>query len=152
MEEIEREVAQIFIEKCHPNAKIPSYARKGDAGMDIYAVEDLLVRPGQTVIVITGLKVAIPEGYEIQIRPRSGMSVKTPMRVANSPGTIDAGYRDEIGIIMQNTSMNLEYQIRQGDRIAQMVLKKVPMIEWVPVENIESIGFNRGGGFGSSGK
>ncbi|MDD2401578.1 MAG: dUTP diphosphatase [Clostridia bacterium] len=148
----DREKVKVYIEKCHLEARIPSYARCGDAGMDIYAVEDTIIQFGKTVIVKTGLKVAIAEGFEIQIRPRSGMSIKTPLRVANSPGTIDAGYRDEIGIIMHNTSTEQDYQIKKGDRIAQMVIQKVPMIEWIPVENVEKIGENRGGGFGSSGR
>jgi dUTP pyrophosphatase len=148
----EREKVQIFIELCHPAAKIPGYARQGDAGMDLYAVEDLLIKQGETVLVRTGLKVAIPRGYEIQIRPRSGLSLKTPLRVANSPGTIDAGYRDEVCIIISNISLEDDYQIKKGERIAQMVLQKVPEIQWVSVDNIQGIGEDRGGGFGSSGK
>ena len=146
------EKVQISIELCHTAAKMPSYARQGDAGMDIYAVEDLVIKPGETVLVSTGLKVAIPRGYEIQIRPRSGLSLKTPLRVANSPGTIDTGYRDEVCIIMSNISLKEDYQIKRGDRIAQMVLQRVPEIQWVPVDNIQGIGEDRGGGFGSSGK
>jgi dUTP pyrophosphatase len=148
----EREIVEIPLEFCHFEAKMPRYAKQGDAGMDIYAVEDLLVKPGQTVIISTGLKIAIPLGYEIQIRPRSGMSLQTPLRVANSPGTIDAGYRDEVGIIMYNTSQSQEYQIKKGDRVAQMVLQKVPQIHWVPVKSVQEIGIDRGGGFGSSGE
>ena len=148
----EREKVQVFIEVCHPAAKMPGYARQGDAGMDIYTVEDLVIKPGQTVLVKTGLKVAVPSGYEIQIRPRSGLSLKTPLRVANSPGTIDAGYRDEVCIIMSNISLKEEYQIKKGDRIAQMVLQRVPEIEWTPVNDIRGLGVDRGGGFGSSGK
>jgi dUTP pyrophosphatase len=147
-----RERVEIYLEICHPEAKTPSYARAGDAGMDLYAVENILIKPGQTVLVRTGLKVAIPVGYEIQVRPRSGLSLKSPLRVANSPGTIDAGYRDEIGIIMHNTSPTEEYSLQKGDRIAQLVLQKVPLIQWIPVEKVAEIGENRGGGFGSSGR
>lgn len=149
--EKERELVEVYLEVCHPEAKRPSYARSGDAGMDLYAVEDMVLKPGQTVIVRTGLKVAIPSGYELQIRPRSGLSLKTPLRVANSPGTIDAGYRDEVGIIIDNLSSEEEYRIKKGDRVAQLVLQKVPQIQWVPVKSVEEIGENRGGGFGSSG-
>lgn len=148
----QREMVKVYLEVCHPEAKVPCYARPQDAGMDIYAVEDMAIKPGQTAIVRTGLKMAIPPGYEIQIRPRSGMSLKTPLRLANSPGTIDAGYRDEVGIIMHNTSQEEEYLIKKGDRVAQMVLQKVPGIQWVPIENVQDIGQNRGGGFGSSGR
>jgi dUTP pyrophosphatase len=146
-----RENVRIKLEKCHSEARTPTYARAGDAGMDIYAVEDQLIEPNHTIIIKTGLKVAIPEGYEIQIRPRSGLSLKTALRLPNSPGTIDAGYRDEIGIIVHNTSLNDEYTVKKGDRIAQMVLQRVPMIEWELTDCVNSIGENRGGGFGSSG-
>ncbi len=147
-----RKQVNVYIEKCRPQAVLPTYARQGDAGMDIYAAEEVVLHPGETLIIPAGLKVAIPEGYEIQIRPRSGMSFKTPLRIANSPGTIDAGYRDEIGIIVHNTSSKESYTIKTGDRIAQMVLQEVPEIKWLPVESVDSLGENRGGGFGSSGR
>lgn len=147
-----RETIQVALEICDPRAQVPAYARSGDAGMDVSSIEDVIIKPGQTIIVRTGLKVAIPEGYEIQVRPRSGLSYKTPLRIVNSPGTIDAGYRDEIGIIMQNTSTTESYEIKAGDRIAQLVLQQVPAISWVQVEDVQSIGHNRGGGFGSSGR
>lgn len=145
------DLVAVQLELCHPDARMPEYARPGDAGMDIYAVEDRVIAPNATVIVKTGLKVAIPEGYEIQIRPRSGLSLKTALRLPNSPGTIDAGYRDEIGIIMHNTSLDQEYAVKKGDRVAQMVLQRVPRIEWELVNDVTKIGNNRGGGFGSSG-
>ncbi|MGI6587677.1 MAG: dUTP diphosphatase [Peptococcia bacterium] len=151
MEE-ERETVNIYLELCHAEAKMPCYARRGDAGMDVYAVEDTLVKPGQTVVVRTGLKVALPLGYELQIRPRSGLSLQTPLRVANSPGTIDAGYRDELGIIMHNTSLEKGCQIKKGERVAQLVLQKVPQIHWITVSSVREIGKDRGGGFGSTGE
>jgi len=94
----------IKVEICRENIQLPEYANPGDAGIDIYAAEDVTINPGETKIIPTGLKVAIPTGYEIQVRPRSGLSAKTPLRVPNSPGTIDAGYRDEVGVILTNTS------------------------------------------------
>lgn len=94
----------VYVEVLSGDIKLPSYQNPYDAGMDVCAAKDIIVMPGQTVIVPTGLKFAIPEGYEIQVRPRSGISLKTPLRIANSPGTIDAGYRDELGIIVSNTS------------------------------------------------
>lgn len=175
----ENDNIEIAIEK-EEGIELPFYANKNDAGMDIRAAEDVSIAPGQTVVVRTGLKVAIPEGYEIQIRPRSGLSLKTPLRVANTPGTIDAGYRDEIGVIMTNTSRDYHwvrtggetvcarlkpsdntfdisgrdngwYVIRKGDRIAQMVLCKVCKTDFVIVDDINSIDGDRGGGFGSTG-
>jgi dUTP pyrophosphatase len=160
---------EIFIELCRPDAKLPSYANPGDAGMDIYAAEEVVVKPGETVVIPTGLKLAIPDGYEIQVRPRSGISLKTPLRISNSPGTIDSGYRDELGIIMTNTSCTCSicveeiltmdskgsrkgtYQIRKGDRVAQIVLQAVPRMKFAVVDSVKEIGEDRGGGFGSSG-
>jgi dUTP pyrophosphatase len=163
MEEIE-----VFVEVCREDVKIPEYTNLGDAGMDVCSAVDISINPGETVIIPTGLKFAIPQGYEIQVRPRSGISFKNPLRVPNSPGTIDAGYRDEVGIIISNISEeefrnegpfeigekgNKKgiYIIKKGDRIAQLVLQKVPMIKFIKSEDVSKIGQNRGGGFGSSG-
>lgn len=93
----------VYVEVISQGVRLPSYQNPYDAGMDVCAVDDIIIRPGQTLIVPTGLKFSIPEGYEIQVRPRSGISLRTPLRIANSPGTIDAGYRDELGIIVSNT-------------------------------------------------
>lgn len=158
---------EVALEICREGAKIPEYSRPGDAGMDVCAAEDVTIGPGETVIVPTGLKLAIPDGYEIQIRPRSGISLKTPLRISNSPGTIDSGYRDELGVILTNISMpgsdaqihtlnekgsgNGTYIIRKGDRIAQLVLQAVPRMRFSVVGSVNEIGQNRGGGFGSTG-
>ena len=91
---------KLLIEKYREDAVIPTYAHEGDAGMDLYAAEDVIIAPGTSVLVPTGLKMAIPVGYEVQIRPRSGVSLKTALRIPNSPGTIDSGYRDEVNVIM----------------------------------------------------
>jgi dUTP pyrophosphatase len=146
----ERKVIDVVIEKIKDNAIIPTYAHPTDAGADCYATETITINGFETTVVGLGIKVAIPEGYEIQIRPRSGMSMKTPIRVANAPGTIDCGYRDEIGIICQNTSMQ-PYTINEGDRIAQMIIAPSPMINFTEGK-VDNIGNNRNGGFGSSGK
>ena len=137
--------------------------------MDIYAAADVIVEPGRSVLVPTGLKMAIPVGYEVQIRPRSGISLKTPLRVPNSPGTIDSGYRDEVNVIIYNASQMTEaengepftlntkgckhgtYKICTGDRIAQMVFAKVESCTFSECDDVSAIGENRGGGFGSSG-
>lgn len=145
---IPREMVDVKVQKIHEDAIIPEYAHVTDAGADIYAIEDVAVKPHTTVLVKTGLKVAIPTGYEIQIRPRSGMSFKTSMRVANAPGTIDAGYRGEVCVIMENTG-NLTYNIAKGDRVAQMVIMPVPMINWIETNELDDT--DRGeGGFGST--
>lgn len=146
-----REKVEIFVEKCHENAVIPTYANPTDAGCDVYAIEDTVIFAGETKIIPTGLKVAVPGGWMLSVRPRSGMSAKTNIRVANAPGTIDAGYRNEVGIILQNTGKS-DYTIKKGERIAQFIVEVSPMIKFTPIEDINSIGGDRGGGFGSTGK
>ncbi len=141
----------VCIEICREGVQLPQYAREGDAGMDVRAAERVSIAPGNTVLVPTGLKAAIPDGFEIQVRPRSGLSLKTPLRVSNSPGTIDSGYRDEICVIMQNTSHDEYYIIEKGDRIAQLVLQRVPRMHFTLVDSVKDIGNDRGGGFGSTG-
>ena len=139
---------KIKLIKYNENLKYANRAHFDDAGADIYAIEDMAVKPHTTVLVRTGLKVAIPTGYEIQIRPRSGMSLKTTMRIANTPGTIDAGYRGEVCVIMENTG-NLTYNISKGDKVAQMVIMPVPMINWIETNELDNA--DRGeGGFGST--
>ncbi len=161
---MEKEI-EVLVEVCREDVVLPEYANFGDAGMDLRSAVDIDILPGETAVVPTGLKVAIPIGYEIQVRPRSGISLKTPLRVVNSPGTIDSGYRDEVGVIINNSSKEGNevysisekgnkhgiYRIKKGDRIAQIVLKEVPIIKWKPVADIKQDGINRGGGFGSSG-
>ena len=160
--------------------EIPKYTHIGDAGIDVRALEDYDILPGETKLIKTGIKVAIPQGYEIQVRPRSGLSLKTKMRVANTPGTIDSSYRGEIGIIVDNIDppiKDITYEpvlnedrtvkklnitsvlygapchIQKGDRIAQLVLSEVPLAHFYQVENIGVFDSERGeDGFGSSGK
>ena len=168
-----KKVISIPIELCNENAKIPTYANDTDAGLDIYALEDITINPGETVLVKTGLKVAIPIGYELQVRPKSGRSLKTKLRVANTPGTIDSGYRDEIGVILENIEHPIQdidyefdekgniiiksilhgksYFIAKGEKFAQLVLNEVPHVSFYEVDNIGEIEGDRGGGFGSTG-
>lgn len=131
---------------------LPFYATKGSAGMDVYSNEELELGPLSTTIVKTGLFVKIPEGYEIQVRPRSGLSAKSKLRIANSPGTIDSDYLGEIGIIIDNISDTYHHLIKKGERIAQLVLKKVEQIEWEEVEEFSEMTERNTGGFGSTGK
>ena len=100
-EGIAKKNVSVAIELCDPNAKIPQYAHISDSGVDVYALDDITVKPGETVLVPTGIKVALPAGYELQVRPKSGRCLKTKLRVANTPGTIDQGYRDEIKVIIR---------------------------------------------------
>ena len=145
-----REQVKVYFELCNPNAKEPTYANPDDAGCDVYAIKDEVIASGETKIISTGIKVAIPSGWMISVRPRSGMSAKTGIRVANAPGTIDSGYRNEVGIILHNTGKE-DYEIHTGDRIAQFVIEPAPMIKFEKVDSVEEIGQNRGGGFGHTG-
>lgn len=164
--DVDKRAIQIPIEICNPEAKIPTYAHKGDAGMDVYSTIDVTIAPGETKLIPLGFKVAIPEGYELQVRPRSGFSLRTHLRVANAPGTIDSGYRDEVGIILHNCAPTIQdfgdgraetclygpsYTISKGDRIAQLVLQAVPTALFVKTSDISKIGEDRNGGFGSTG-
>ena len=172
-EGMSKRTIQIPIEICHENAKIPAYARIGDAGMDIFALEDIEIKPGETKLIPTGIKVAIPIGYELQVCPKSGRSLKTKLRVANTPGIIDSGYRDEIGVIIENIEppiKDITYEfdshgrpiitsiehgrsfiIEKGSKFAQLVLSEVPTASFYEVDDVGKIGENRGGGFGSTG-
>lgn len=131
----------------------PEYKTKGSAGADIRANENITIHQGQTKVISTGIFVEIPEGYEIQVRPRSGFAKKGVI-VTNSPGTIDADYRGEIKVLLHlldNIKGNFFFDVKEGERIAQLVLKEVPVIEWEEVEELTET--ERGsGGFGSTGK
>ena len=160
----------IPIEYCRDGAQMPTYAHLTDSGMDVYALEDITIAPGETRLIPTGLKVAIPAGYELQVRPKSGRCLKTKLRVANTPGTIDAGYRDEIGVIIDNIEpfiksaqmdetgrlYNVEfgssYTIGKGEKFAQLVLCEVPKAAFYEVESVAAVeNDGRAGGFGSTG-
>ena len=128
----------------------PRKAHADDAAYDLRSRQELIISPKTTVLVPTGLFLEIPPGYEAQIRSRSGLALKNALSLPNAPGTIDAGYRGEVGVIMYNRG-EVPFQIRRGDRIAQMVISKLPEIELVEVDELEES--SRGaGGFGSTGK
>ncbi len=146
-----REKVRIFVEKCRDTAILPKYAHDDDAGTDIYAAETVTIEPGKTALIPTGLKMAVPDGFELQVRPRSGLSLKTPLRIPNSPGTIDSGFRNEICVIVWNSSETESVTVARGDRIAQFVLARVPMAIFELTGDVSGIGNDRGGGFGSSG-
>ncbi len=129
---------------------LPSYATPGAAGMDVVAAEDLDLAPGQRHAVATGFRVAIPEGYEIQVRPRSGLAFKHGISVPNTPGTIDSDYRGELKILLINHGGE-PFAIRRGDRIAQLVPAVVTLAAFAEVAELDDT--HRGdGGFGSTGQ
>lgn len=167
----DREEVPVPTELCRDDAKYPIYAHLGDDGMDLFAAEDVLIAPMKipdsteelplfytlsdkvaknVCIVPTGVKMAIPDGYMAEIKPRSGHSLFTYLRVANSPGTIDTGYFNEIGVICENVGF-VPLLIKKGDKIAQMSLRHSPMIRIAPVKSVEEFGRNRGGGYGHTG-
>lgn len=138
------------VKKLHEDAVLPSYANRGDAGMDLYSIEDGGITPGERCLIRTGIAIELPKGVEAQIRPRSGLALKKGITVLNTPGTIDEGYRGEVGVILINHSDEIVF-IKKGDRIAQMVINKV---ESVKIEEVKGLsGTDRGkGGFGSTGE
>lgn len=131
---------------------LPKYMSEQAAGMDLYACvqDDITLKKSEIKLIPTGIKIALPSGYEAQIRPRSGLALKHGISLVNSPGTIDADYRGEIKIIMINVGQE-DFIIKRGDRIAQMVINKIEQIEWVVVEKLE-LSERGAGGFGHTGK
>ena len=131
---------------------LPSYATSGSSGMDLRANlhQSVILKPLERALIPTGLFIELPEGYEAQVRPRSGLALKHGLTCLNSPGTVDADYRGELKVILINLS-NEEQHINHGDRIAQMVIQRVEKAEWQPVEVLEETTRNSGG-FGSTGK
>jgi dUTP pyrophosphatase len=170
---IPRRIVNIPIELVSEDAKIPTYAHLGDGALDLYAPADYTINPGETVIIPCDIKVALPYGYAFLIHPRSGLSAKSKLRVANSIGLIDSQYKGNIGVILENVEAPIQdityefdengrpvitsilhgksYTISKGERFAQMRLVEVPTASFFQVESVDGMGDDRGGGFGSSG-
>lgn len=173
VEGIARRVINVPIELTSEDAKMPTYANLGDGAVDLYAPKEYTINPGETVIIPVDIKVALPYGYAFLIHPRSGLSAKTKLRVANSIGLIDSQYKGTIGVIIENVDPPIKdltyefdergrlvitsilhgssYTIGKGERFAQMRLVEVPTANFFKVDNIMNFGDDRGGGFGSSG-
>lgn len=175
-ERIARRVVNVPIQRLSDEVKLPEYAHTTDSGLDVFALDDYTIDPGEIKIIPTGLRVALPKGYEIQVRAKSGLSARTHMRVANGVGTVDESYHDEIGIILENNEpaiKDITYDfddethhpiitsilhgspvyITKGQKIAQLVLAEIPKISWQEVNDITLYGAeDRQGGFGSTGK
>ncbi len=135
--------------RIHPDAVLPAYAHPSDAGMDVRSVADIVIPPGGRALVPTGLVAIIPPMYEIQVRPRSGLALKHGVTVLNTPGTIDSGYRGEIGVILANFG-DKEFSVSKGDKVAQLVFAPVVQPEVLETDTIDET--DRGaGGFGSTG-
>ncbi|HIC10504.1 MAG TPA: dUTP diphosphatase [Campylobacterales bacterium] len=141
---------EIRIKKLYPDVEIPKYQTSGAVGFDLRAVENVSIPSGETRLVGTGLAVELPHGYELQIRPRSGLALKHSITVLNSPGTVDSDYRGEIKVLLINHGKS-DFQISKGDRIAQAVVNRVEIVDIVEVEELSET--QRGDkGFGSTGR
>ena len=140
---------QLKVKKIHADAILPKQARAGDAGMDLSSVEEKVLLPGEFALIKTGIQIELPEGTEAQVRPRSGLALKNGITCLNSPGTIDAGYRGEVGVILINQGKE-PFKIEKQMRIAQLVVQYVPQVF---IEEVEELSDTERGeqGFGSSG-
>ena len=140
---------EVKIKRIHDDALLPMQANLGDAGMDLYSIETALIPSGEAKLIPTGLQIELPKGTEAQIRPRSGLALKYSVTVLNSPGTIDEGYRGEIGVIIINHGKET-FIVEKSMRIAQMVIQTVPVVQLTEVNELSQS--ERGSsGFGSSG-
>ena len=140
----------IEVELLHPNAKLPKYAHDGDAGADVYSCEDVVIQPNESVMIDLGFRMKIPNGWEVQVRPRSGLALKQKLTVLNSPGTIDSGYLGICKVILFNHG-KYPAKILRGTRVAQFVLKEAPIANFVQVDKLRHETARGEGGFGSSG-
>lgn len=140
---------EVRVVKLHKDAVLPHYAHPGDSGMDLYSIEDVIIPPGDTRLVRTGLKIAVPDQYEAQVRPKSGLALQHAVTLTNTPGTIDSGYRGEICVILINHGREA-YHVQKHVKIAQLVICPVVRAKIVEVEQLDETS-RGGGGFGSTG-
>jgi dUTP pyrophosphatase len=137
------------IQRIHPNAKLPEYAHPGDAGLDLFSIEDAVIQPGESKLIGTGIIIELPDNTEAQVRPRSGLALKHQITVLNSPGTIDHGYRGQVGVILINQGKK-PFTVESGMKIAQMIIAPVMSVNVVDASGLTET--KRGeGGFGSTG-
>ena len=141
---------EILVTKLDNDAVIPTYAKPGDAGADLYAISELVLAPGERALVKTGIAIALPNGYVGLVHPRSGLGLKYGISVVNTPGTIDAGYRGEIGVVLINHDLHESFQVKKGDRIAQLVIQKVENAQFKVVNQLPE-SERAAGGYGSTG-
>jgi len=143
-------MVEILITRSDSDMPLPRYAKSGDAGADLCSSENILIEPGERALVSTGISIALPEGFAAFVHPRSGLAIKHGVGIVNAPGTIDAGYRGEIKVIVINHDLTSHFEIKRGDRIAQLVIQRVEQAEFCEVDTLPES--DRGaGGFGSTG-
>jgi dUTP pyrophosphatase len=144
------EYIQLPIKRLDPTVELPTYVYSGDAGLDLRSNEEMMLLPLERKLVSTGLAIAIPEGYAGFVQPRSGLSLRLGLSMANTPGLVDSHYRGELKIVAINLDSKQPIHIERGERIAQLVIQRVPVVELVEVDKLDET--DRGvGGFGSSG-
>ena len=139
----------VSIQRLDPDIELPQYQTSGAAGMDVRAAHDCVLKAGETQLVATGFSIAVPVGYEAQLRPRSGLALKNGLTLLNSPGTIDSDYRGEVKVILTNLGSE-DFVITRGDRIAQLIVAPIVQVQWQEVETLDETS-RKGGGFGHSG-
>ncbi|HWD44423.1 MAG TPA: dUTP diphosphatase [Actinomycetota bacterium] len=145
------DVPELPVRRLQPDLPLPAYAHPGDAGADLCAAEDVVLPPGGRATVGTGLAVAVPDGHAAFVHPRSGLAARHGVTVVNAPGTVDAGYRGEVRVVLLNTDRHQPFSVRRGDRIAQLVVQPVTRVRFLDVAELPPS--PRGeGGFGSTGR
>ncbi|MBC7253039.1 MAG: dUTP diphosphatase [Actinobacteria bacterium] len=145
----DRGAVPLRIRRLRPDAELPSYAHPGDAGLDIRSAEEVILQPGERRLIGTGLAMALPEGYAAFLQPRSGLAARHGISIVNTPGLIDCHYRGEVKVVLVNLGQE-PFQVKKGDRIAQMVIQRVERAEVLEVEELEDTARGEGG-FGSTG-
>ena len=141
---------QVQLTRLDPDVPLPAYAHPGDAGADLVTTVDVDLAPGERALVPTGIAIALPEGYAAFVHPRSGLASRCGLSIVNTPGTIDAGYRGEISVLLVNHDRHEPVELRRGDRIAQLVVQRVEQAEYVEVPGLPASPRGRGG-YGSTG-
>jgi dUTP pyrophosphatase len=142
---------KVLIKRLDPGVPLPMYAKGGDAGADIVSAVDITLAPGERALVPTGISIALPDGYVALVHPRSGLAIKHGVTMVNAPGTVDAGYRGELKLILINHDPSESVSFKRGDRVAQLVIQQVERAEFIEVQDLPGSG--RGtDGFGSTGR
>ena len=145
------DVPELPVRRLQPDLPLPAYAHPGDAGADLCAAEDVVLPPGGRATVGTGLAIAVPEGHAAFVHPRSGLAARHGISVVNAPGTVDAGYRGEVRVVLLNTARHEPFTVRRGDRLAQLVVQPVTRVRFLDMAELPPT--PRGeGGFGSTGR
>lgn len=146
-----KSVVSVQVVRLDPDLELPVVAHEGDAGVDLRAREDAVIDArGGRILMPTGIAIALPLGYVGYVVPRSGLALKHGVTLVNTPGVIDSGYRGELKVVLINLDPVVDYQVKRGDRVAQLVVQRIETVTWTEVSALDD--FDRGGGFGHSGR